>query len=219
VPRRTYDQYCPIALALDLLGDRWTLLIVRELLLGPKRYTDLERALPGISPNLLSERLRALEEAGLAMKGELDPPAARTVYRLTDEGQAAREIVGALARFGAQHLPKPKRGMKVRSTMAIYGMLAPFVDRRLAAETDDHYRLVLDGRAFDVAVSVDGLVEADSQSEPDLVLECDPTLLVAARQGTADLVEAAGEGRLRVVGAPAAFDRFLSVFSLARRSP
>lgn len=215
--RRTYDQYCPVAAALDLLGDRWTLLVIRELLLGPKRYRDLERALPGISPNLLSERLRHLEDAGLTTREDLEPPAACTVYRLTDEGRAARDVVGALARFGATHLPAPKRATKVRPAMAVYATLIPFLDRQVAAGVDDHYRLVLNGRSFDVAVTAGGTSEPHPESRPDLVLECDPALLVAARQGRTNLADAADRGRVRVEGTPAALDRFLSVFALPGR--
>ncbi len=85
---RTYGQYCPIAAGLDVVGDRWTLLICRELAQGDRRYTDLRNALDGIAPNLLSDRLRSLQDAGLVTTCELPPPAARCVYRLTDEGRA-----------------------------------------------------------------------------------------------------------------------------------
>lgn len=91
--KRSYDQYCPLACALDLLGERWTLLIVRDLLLGPKRYGDLHRGLPGLATDLLTERLRALEEAGIVQRRELPPPAAATVYELTDRGRQDRKSV------------------------------------------------------------------------------------------------------------------------------
>ena len=78
---RSYDQYCPIAVALDALGDRWTLLILRELTIGERRFTDLRTALPGIAPNLLADRLRDLQERGLVEQRELPPPAARAVLR------------------------------------------------------------------------------------------------------------------------------------------
>jgi DNA-binding HxlR family transcriptional regulator len=213
---RSYEQYCPIAIALDVLGDRWTLLVIRELLLGPKRFTDLQRALRGISPNLLSDRLRDLEEAGLVAKQELEPPAARVVYRLTDEGRAARDVMGSLARFGTRHLPKPSERQNVRPAMAVHATLTPFLDREAAANVSDHYRLVVDGHSFDLAVTADGVAEADPTTPPDLVLECDAALLVAARQGDANLGEAVADGRLQIAGTRAAFRRFLSVFSLKR---
>lgn len=213
MPRRTYDQYCPIAVALDLLGDRWTLLIVRELLLAPRRYSDLDRALVGASPNLLADRLRELEAAGLVAREELPPPAARTVYTLTEDGRRAREVIEALARFGLPHLPDPGE-REVRPAMAVYAALAPFFDPSEAGGVDDHYRLVLAGRTFDLAVRGGRLV-IGPEGEPDLVVELDPGTLVAARQGRADLRAQAAAGELRVDGEPAALDRFLRCFSLA----
>jgi DNA-binding HxlR family transcriptional regulator len=105
-PRR-YGQFCPIARALDLLGERWTLLIARELLVGPQRYTDLLAHLPGMWSNLLASRLRHLEAAGLVRRRWLDPPAARFVYELTDAGQALEPAIYELARFGLDLLSDP----------------------------------------------------------------------------------------------------------------
>src|SRR3954451_13470408 len=89
-----YQQYCPIARALDVLGDRWTLLILRELTnAGDRRFTDLRRSLPGIAPGLLSDRLKALAEHGLVTTRELPPPAARTVYAITPRGREAAPVL------------------------------------------------------------------------------------------------------------------------------
>src|SRR5712692_11476763 len=90
-PRRSYDQYCAVARGLDVIGDRWTLLLVRDLLLGPKRYKDLLAGLPGIGTNLLADRLHELEGAGLIERTVLPPPAGSTVYQLTEAGQARSE--------------------------------------------------------------------------------------------------------------------------------
>lgn len=98
--RRTYDQSCPVAHALDLVGERWTMLIVRDLIFGPLRFTDLREGLPGIAPNLLAERLRWLDDRGIVEKVELPAPAARTVYALTPRGRDLGPVVHALARFG-----------------------------------------------------------------------------------------------------------------------
>src|ERR687892_159692 len=97
---RSYEQYCPLACALDLLGERWTLLIVRDLLAGPKRYTDLRRGLTGLATDLLTERLRKLERVGLVARRELPPPAGVTVYELTERGRELKPAILALARFG-----------------------------------------------------------------------------------------------------------------------
>jgi DNA-binding HxlR family transcriptional regulator len=105
--RRTYGQFCPVARSLDLLGERWTLLIVRELLIGPQRYSDLRDRLPGMWSNLLAQRLRDLDEAGLVQRRELPPPAARLVYELTDRGRALEPAVYELARWGLELLDEP----------------------------------------------------------------------------------------------------------------
>src|SRR5450432_2190535 len=101
---RTYGQYCPIAAGLDLIGDRWTLLILRELSMGDQRFTDLRAELAGIAPNLLTERLRSLQGIGLVTTAELPPPAARSIYRLTAEGRRVEPVLRSIARFGAQYL-------------------------------------------------------------------------------------------------------------------
>src|ERR671918_1537364 len=96
MPDHRYQQYCGAARALDVVGDRWTLLIVRELLLGARRFTDLIDGLPGISRNLLTERLRDLERDGVVTRQELPPPAARQVYDLTDDGRGLAAAIGPL---------------------------------------------------------------------------------------------------------------------------
>jgi DNA-binding HxlR family transcriptional regulator len=96
---RSYGQYCGLAKALDVVGDRWTLLIVRELLIGECRYTDLLKGLPGIATNLLATRLEDMESAGLLVREELPPPAAAVIYRLTPRGEALRPVVRALGEW------------------------------------------------------------------------------------------------------------------------
>jgi DNA-binding HxlR family transcriptional regulator len=104
---KRYDQYCPIAHSLGLVGERWTLLVVRELMHGPKRYTDLAEHLPGIGTNILADRLKELEAAGLVLKHKLPPPAASTVYELTAAGRNLRPVLHELARFGARLMGPP----------------------------------------------------------------------------------------------------------------
>ena len=106
--RRSYDQYCGLARALDVVGERWTLLIVRNLLLGPRRYTDLHDELPGITTNLLAKRLRELEQLGLIEKEERPPPVPSTVYRLTALGAALEPPIMELARWGGRFLGAPR---------------------------------------------------------------------------------------------------------------
>jgi DNA-binding HxlR family transcriptional regulator len=104
---KRYDQYCPIACSLSLVGERWTLLVIRELMHGPKRYTDLVDHLHGIGTNILALRLKELEAAGLVEKHKLPPPAASTVYELTATGHQLRPVLHELARFGARLMGPP----------------------------------------------------------------------------------------------------------------
>src|SRR5918911_4188917 len=97
-----YQQYCALARALDVAGDRWNLLIVRELVPGPRRFTDLIEGLPGISRNLLTERLRGLERDGVVVRRELPPPAARQVYELSDDGHDLAAALAPLIAWGAR---------------------------------------------------------------------------------------------------------------------
>ena len=104
---RRYDQYCPVACTLSLVGERWALLVVRELLHGPKRYTDLLDHLPGIGTNILAARLKELEAGGIVEKRKLPPPAASTVYELTPTGRELRPVLYELARYGARLMGPP----------------------------------------------------------------------------------------------------------------
>src|SRR5688500_15664290 len=108
VTRRTYDGGCAAAHALDLVGERWALLVVRELLLGPKRFTDLRAGIPKASPNVLAPRLRVLERARVARRRKLHPPAASRVYELTEWGLELEPVVISLGRWGARSPSKPR---------------------------------------------------------------------------------------------------------------
>lgn len=104
---RSYNQYCGIAHALDVVGERWTLLIIRELLMGPRRFKDLQEGLPGIGTNLLSDRLKKLQEYGIIRQRELPPPAASTVYELTDTGRELQPVLESLGDWGTRFLGSP----------------------------------------------------------------------------------------------------------------
>src|SRR5262249_19104128 len=107
---RSYRQYCAVARGLDVVGERWTLLIVRGLLVGPKRYKDLLDGLPGIGTNLLAARLKELEKVGVVRRTVLPPPAGSTVYELTESGQALEPVVMALGRWGVRLMDEPHDG-------------------------------------------------------------------------------------------------------------
>jgi DNA-binding HxlR family transcriptional regulator len=211
--KATHGHYCPVARSLDVLGDRWSLLVLRELLFGERRFSDLRAELAGISPTLLSERLAALADAGLVTTRELPPPAARTVYAVTGRGASAVPILQSLARFGMTLLPPPTRATRVRPEIAVHGGVAPWYDADATNGVDEVYRLVVDGTEF-VLTSVRGARTAPRR-EPDLVLTCSARDLVAVRQGTSTIAEGVERGRVKVTGRAGARANFQRIFHLA----
>lgn len=201
---RTYGQYCPVAAGLDVIGDRWVLLILRELSFGDRRFTDLRRSLVGIAPNLLTERLRSLQSAGVVETVELPPPAARTVYRLTDAGRAVGPVLRAVARFGVRFLDgEPTADFDARR--AAHALLAPWWRRH---PPPLRVRLVLDsGTSADLASDGAAVRVEEPSGEPDVTVEVAIEDLVAARrEGTALAA--------RVSGTAAARRAFLEQFDL-----
>jgi len=188
--RKRYEQYCPVAHALGLVGERWALLVVLELTRGPKRYTDLADNLPGIGTNILADRLRDLEAGGIVARRKLPPPAASRVYELTEYGQALRPAIRELALWGARSLGPPTAEDEL-----FPGWLENALDTVLAP-------FALPGRfEFRVGDEVASLVDGEAQSgpveQPDVVVEGDPAgvyyLLVDRRL---DLVEIQGDRQL-----------------------
>ncbi len=164
---KRYDEYCPVAHALGLVGERWALLVVLELLRGPKRYTDLAESLRGIGTNILASRLRDLEVAGVVTKRTLPPPAASRVYELTDYGRELRPVIRELALWGARTLGPPTERDEL-----FPGWLANALDTVLAP-------LAPPGRfefrvGDEVASLVDGQVSDGPVEDPDVVVEGDP---------------------------------------------
>ena len=164
---KRYEQYCPMAHALDLVGDRWSLLVLRELMHGPKRYTDLVDGLPGIGTNILAARLRDLEKADIVARRTLPPPAASKVYELTDYGRELRPAMRELALWGARSLgpPTPESGL-------FEGWVANAMDIVLAhLAPTGRFEFRVDG---EVASLVDGEVQRGPVADPDVVVEADP---------------------------------------------
>jgi DNA-binding HxlR family transcriptional regulator len=127
---RSYDEYCALAKSLDVVGDRWTLLIVRELeLRGACRYTDLRNGLPGIATNLLADRLRALEQEGIVVREEAPPPIATTLFRLTPRGVELRPVLESLVRWGMPLMAADNAGDAVRSHWLAWAIELILVDR------------------------------------------------------------------------------------------
>jgi DNA-binding HxlR family transcriptional regulator len=208
-----HDQYCPIARTLDVVGDRWSLLILRELMFADARFSDLRANLTGISATLLAERLKVLGNHGLVTTRELPPPAARTVYSATPRGREVVPILQAMARFGVALLPAARPSTKMRPATAAYGAVTPWYDAKAAGGLDEIYRLVIDGEPFDLT-SVRGGVRSGVVREPDLVLTAPAHVLVASRRGETTLAEAIARGSARVEGSKRALRHFQSVFRL-----
>lgn len=164
---RSYRQHCGIARALDLVGERWALLVVRDLILGPKRFTDLRESLPGIATNVLTQRLKQLERDGVISRRPLPPPAASTVYELTEYGRELEPALFALGRWGARSIGEPTPDRSIRSEWFGVGLKAYFqpdaardVHATIALRFDDSALTVcLDGG--DISVITNGPDVAD----------------------------------------------------------
>jgi DNA-binding HxlR family transcriptional regulator len=215
---KRYSQYCPIAHALELVGDRWALLVVRELIDGPKRYTDLLEGLPGCGTNILAARLRALETANVVQKRKLPPPAASTVYELTDYGRELEEAMFALARWGARSLGPPAEDEKLVPGWSVNAMRATF-DPAAARGVRATYELRVGGEVTRVRVERGKVEPAAGPAErPDAVIETDPSTLFELVSRRLVPAEAVAAGRARVEGDPEALDRFVSMFHFEPRS-
>ena len=215
---RKFDQYCPVAHALALVGDRWSLLIVRELLHGPKRYTDLTNGLPGIGTNILAARLRDLEESGVVQKRTLPPPAASTVYELTEYGAGLKEALYALARWGARTIGPPGPDDELYPEWGVNALPALF-DANAARGLTETYALVVDGDAFSARL-VDGSLEAmmGAAKDADVVVEMNMETFFGLASGELAPRNAVKSGRARVQGSLEALERCFRVLSLAPRA-
>jgi DNA-binding HxlR family transcriptional regulator len=214
VASRTYGQYCPIAHALDEIGDRWVLLILRDLSMGPQRFTDLRESLVGLAPNLLTERLRDLEDAGLVARSELPAPAARTVYGLTEDGRSVFPVLNALARFGARRLPAPREKTVVRPRAALVGAITAFHEPGAVSEPNDEYRIVLDGTAFDVSAANARVRPALDETVPVATFTTTPRTLLAIRRGEITLSQSIAAGDVETTGTKKAIRSFCRAFAV-----
>jgi DNA-binding HxlR family transcriptional regulator len=218
VTGRSYGQYCPVARTLELVGERWTLLLVRELLLGPMRFTDLHAAMAGIPRNLLADRLRDLEGHGLVARRELPPPAARTVYELTDTGRGLMPAIAELARWGLAHLDPPPADEAVSPAMAVLAGLAAHARPQAAGAGDATYVLDVDGRTFTLRFTGGRLaLGTAAAAAPDLAVSVSAATLLRLRLGADSVSDATAAGRIRYEpDDPALAGRFLDRFALAQ---
>ena len=204
---RSYGEYCSLAKALDVVGDRWTLLIVRELTIqGPCRYTDLRNGLPGIATNLLADRLRELEQAGIVHREEAPPPIATTLFTLTSRGEELRPAVEELTRWGLPLMGEQRPDDAVRSHWLIAA-----IDLMLTDRTPERPPVTIELRTGDrpiVVETADGFVRArlGAVVDPDLTLTGEPRAVLGTVLGMIPLDDGRALG-LRYDGDPKILDR------------
>jgi DNA-binding HxlR family transcriptional regulator len=202
--------------ALELVGERWTLLILRELVGGPRRYSDLRAQLPGIATNLLAQRLGELEHAGVVERNALPPPIARTVYTLSDDGwRFVLPILGTVARFGLQTMRVSADGSRSPLNGFLVGVLLGF-DAVSAVGVEATYRVHIDGRSFDFTVTEGRL--AGARQEPDATLTASAADLVTARLGSTSKERLAALRRLSFQGKPDDVDVMRTVLRLTTKT-
>lgn len=204
MPRRSYQQDCSIAAGLDVLGERWTLLLVRELLLGPQRFSDLLGSLDGIGPNTLAARLKGMEADGLVTRRRLPPPAGSVVYELTGRGRALEPVLVELARWGRSLLPEKPHA--TRPGWVVIGLKTAFdpeglrhagvtADRELTYQLqvgEERYVVTIRGRSIDVA--------RGEHRRPDATVVTDQETLYLLGNGRLRLADAVADGRFRIEG-------------------
>ena len=209
--RRSYGQYCGLAHALDLVGERWTLLVVRDLALGPKRFSDVLAGLPGLGTSLLSDRLRQLENNGLVERALADR-AVGVVYRLTEDGEQLATALGPLTVWGAAKLADEPAPDEWRPEWLAFVLMSTFRHDQ-AAGIDDCYEFRLgDANLFVIVADGTIAVSEDKRREPDLVATLDLPTLAAIGSGNMSVHEAINSGKARFEGDPDAGARAMQVF-------
>ena len=201
---RGYNEYCGLSCALDMIGERWTILVIRELMTGPKRYTDLAENLPGVGTSLLAKRLKALEDEGIIRKRTLPPPAASTVYELSDIGSELSDALMPLTQWGLRHAlpPEPRKTDHIRATWS----LLPFV--RMPEEAlvgiDASYRIEVSGDVATLLIhdSRAEVLVGDAVESPDVSVAVEPSVISGIGTGRLTAAEAVASGRITVEGDP-----------------
>ena len=216
MPQHRYQQFCALARALEVAGDRWTLLIVRELAPGPRRFTDLLDGLPGISRNLLTERLRGLERDGIVTREELPPPAARRVYDLTGDGRDLAVAMAPLIAWGARRLGDREPADSFRARWPAVAM-AGLADREAATGVRESYQYVVGDSAFHFEVDDGSVRVRDGHAKaPAVTVTTDEETWASIASGRISASAAAAAGALRVSGDPRAAKRLGRIFAPAK---
>ncbi len=209
---RSYSQHCTLAHALDQVGERWTLLIVRELLTGPRRYTDLARGLVTVPTNILASRLHDLEAFKLVTRRRLPAPADQVVvYELTEEGAALSDAVAALARWGQRTLPPMADGRVFQARWLILAMEARF-NPEAATGVNESYQLQIDDEepVYFTVKDGNGQARPGTTPEPAVSVKADAETLLALANGAITIPDATAKGA-RVEGTPDAVQRMLEI--------
>ncbi|HEV8229982.1 MAG TPA: winged helix-turn-helix transcriptional regulator [Candidatus Limnocylindria bacterium] len=210
--KRSYDQFCAVAKALDVVGERWTLLLVRELMLGPQRFTDLLEGLPGIGTNLLTDRLKVLEQRGVIARRVLPPPAASAVYELTEVGRGLETVVLSLGRWGSQLLGPPKSEDAIRPGWFLISLRATFKPERVT-KPREAFELRIDGKPFQVRIErKDVFVSQGPATDPDVIVTTDTPTLKSLVKGSLTPAAAVRSGVARVEGDRTGLQRFVDIF-------
>jgi DNA-binding HxlR family transcriptional regulator len=216
--KRMYNDRCGIARALDVVGERWALLVVRELLLGPKRFSDLRGGLPHVGPDVLAQRLRDLEAAGILRRTKLPSPSAAQVYELTDRGRELEPVILALGAWGSR-APFPAGDARLGVDSAVLALKTLFHPPS-AGSVDEELELRLDGDCFRARVAGGKLdVTRGSADAPVAVIETDPGTLSRVLWHGRKLTAALRAGDVRIDGDNAAARRFLALFPPPEPAP
>jgi DNA-binding HxlR family transcriptional regulator len=209
---KSYNQYCGLAYALDRVGERWTLLIIRELAAGPRRFTDLLEGLPGISTNLLSERLKELEQQGLLRRRKLPPPAASSVYEITAVAQALEPTLLELGKWGSQFVPREHEGATLLHASSYALTLKTFFRADLSQGLNETYELHVGPEVLQVHIH-DGEIEVQQGEahKADVVLYTDVATYLGLLTGEMQVEEASEQGLIRLQGNPEVLRRLLTI--------
>jgi DNA-binding HxlR family transcriptional regulator len=212
---RSYGQYCSIAKALDVVGDRWTLLIIRELLIrGACRYTDLRNGLPGIATNLLSDRIRELESAGLIRREDAPPPIATTLFHLTESGAELLPVLDAIGRWGVRYMIEPADSDEFRGHWFTFPVSFFLHDRDPDGPPVSIELRTASGPAVIEISGGSAHTRLGTAAAPDLILQGEPQLILALLAGRLTAAEAAGRG-LQIIGDTGVLHRVLPEPALA----
>ena len=212
--KRTYGDPCGIARALDVIGERWALLVVRELLLGPKRFTDLRAGLPHVGPDVLAQRLRELEQAGVVRRGKLPPPAGARVYELSNWGRQLEPVVLGLGRWGSQ-APFPRDHTELGIDALVLALKTLFNPARVDGLLGATYELRLGEQVFAVCLRDSGLdASRGPATDPVATITADAAVLQQVLWHGRSWREAVRAGDLQIAGDRSAAARLLRLFPL-----